>query len=68
MDEFEEMTPIMYYPATYKSSLDTGCPYNKGVVCEDKDSCISCGWNPVVDKARRAKTREKLIKEWLSSE
>lgn len=62
MDDFDEMTPIMYYPASYKSAVDTSCPFNKGLNCEDKSACRSCGWNPSEDRRRRAKTREKLIK------
>ena len=29
------------------------CPHNEGVLCENM-RCAKCGWNPKVDKARRA--------------
>lgn len=29
------------------------CPHNEGVLCEHM-KCRSCGWNPRVDKKRRA--------------
>lgn len=35
------------------------CPHNKEVRCLVKD-CITCGWNPAVEKTRRAKIMRKL--------
>lgn len=45
------------------------CPYmkNSSVGCALADRKYDkCGWNPVVDAARRQKTREKLMKEALN--
>ena len=61
MDEFDELFPI-YYPATAKSELTTGCIHNKAVMCDDRNACRKCGWNPAVDAERRPKTRERLRK------
>lgn len=34
------------------------CPFNIGVVCDEK-KCERCGWNPIVDGNRKAKKREE---------
>lgn len=42
------------------------CPFmkNSSVGCSLVDRhCDTCGWNPVVDAARRQKIREKIAKE-----
>jgi len=60
----EEMIPVMAYSATYKPSPESPwCNFNMGVMCDDKARCKSCGWNPVVDEKRKAKTRERLRNE-----
>lgn len=48
--------------ATRFGSKNGVCRYNSSVMC-DKADCYGCGWNPTVDKARRAATRERLLKE-----
>lgn len=30
------------------------CPYNIGVICDQKDRCRRCGWNPEEEKRRKA--------------
>lgn len=35
------------------------CPHNGAVVCDDDTKCNSCGWNPKVAKARKAKLLKK---------
>lgn len=39
------------------------CRYNYAVVCDNFSRCRVCGWNPEVDKARRPKTRERVLNE-----
>lgn len=31
------------------------CSYNIGVICDQKDRCRRCGWNPVEEKRRKAR-------------
>ena len=38
------------------------CRFNTSINCMESD-CSRCGWNPVVDKRRKAKARERLAKE-----
>lgn len=35
------------------------CPHNHAVFCSVRD-CDNCGWNPAVEKTRRAKIKQKL--------
>ena len=32
---------------------DDFCSFNHGVICEDKDACPNCGWNPDVEERRK---------------
>jgi hypothetical protein len=36
------------------------CRYNLGVACNDKEVCYHCGWNPAIERIRKAKNREAL--------
>lgn len=38
------------------------CRFNTSVNCAESD-CSRCGWNPVVDRQRKAKTRARIAKE-----
>lgn len=38
------------------------CRFNTSINCNESD-CSRCGWNPAVDKRRKAKARERLAKE-----
>ena len=41
------------------------CPFNIGVVCDEK-KCEKCGWNPIVDGIRRAKEKgQPPEKKWV---
>lgn len=31
------------------------CRFNDGVECTEWDSCSCCGWNPIVDEARKSR-------------
>ena len=52
----------MYYndrakkPESYRNP---DCTYNIGVECAGKRNCWSCGWNPVVEAARKAEIYRK---------
>lgn len=38
------------------------CVFNEGVDCDPRTlKCLSCGWNPVVSKARIAKLTETEV-------
>ena len=65
----DEMLPVMDYPVSFNVNTNSGCLYNKAVMCDDKSKCRTCGWNPLVDSERRPKTRERLRKAgWLIGE
>ena len=36
------------------------CPFRKNIGCGTRH-CISCGWNPVVEAARKQVIRETLV-------
>jgi len=38
--------------------LDMTCPFNDGVDCRERYVCDKCGWNPVVDSARKKMLHE----------
>lgn len=38
------------------------CRFNTSINCMESD-CSRCGWNPVVERQRKAKTRDRLAKE-----
>ena len=38
------------------------CPRNEAVVCEEKNQCHRCGWNPEVAEERSKRIREELRK------
>lgn len=38
------------------------CRFNTSINCMESD-CSRCGWNPVVERQRKAKTRERMAKE-----
>ena len=46
------------------SKLDA-CIYSDGIICETRVGCGKCGWNPIVDRARKA--RKPVWKEsvWI---
>ncbi len=39
------------------------CKMNKGVQCDKKDHCESCGWNPAVAEERLDKIYMKIMRE-----
>lgn len=38
-----------------KAPQPDDCFYSSGIICEKKNRCLKCGWNPVVDAARKRK-------------
>lgn len=49
-----------------KTMEETGCPFNIMVGCGYRDACAKCGWNPVVERARKDIIRtERKKKEML---
>ena len=34
------------------------CPYNEGCACTEK-RCVTCGWNPAVEKLRKGELMEQ---------
>ena len=46
-----------------KEELMTGCLYrSSGVICRGETDCKTCGWNPVVEKERIRKFRERMAR------
>lgn len=47
---------------TQFGSMHGLCRFNTAIMCAESD-CARCGWNPAVDKQRKAKVRERMAKE-----
>ncbi len=43
-----------YYEKKRSKPIEAVCKYNDGVLCANH-KCDRCGWNPVVEKARKEK-------------
>lgn len=41
------------------------CKYNKGIECAAQTECQGCGWNPEVEKERKASLRKKFSSDGL---
>lgn len=39
------------------------CVYNKGVMCDTRNKCLVCGFNPIVHDYRVYKIRKRLEAE-----
>ena len=50
---WEEKPGRDYDPKLYweKENNRWNCPYNEGVTCRSR-RCVSCGWNPAVERMR----------------
>lgn len=47
---------------------ETGnCKYKLYIECFDQKNCKKCGWNPEVEKKRKAKLKKKIAKtkKWI---
>ena len=66
---FDELHAVMVNSKNTADIVTFGgaCNYNRNVVCDGKDDCKKCAWNPAVDKARRPKTIKRAM-EALQSE
>lgn len=45
----------------YDSTRTFDCPHNEGCACMEK-RCITCGWNPAVDKIRKGELEKEVKK------
>lgn len=53
------MMKLEYVAVAHCEKKRTYCPHNDAVVCERKQ-CNTCGWNPVVNKARMDKLQTPI--------
>ena len=60
---FAEEVCAIFVPDTSKyefGNKDHACGFNTGVMCNGKENCGKCGWNPSVAKQRSYKIRRAL--------
>ena len=48
-----------FQKARYSKGVDMDCKFNKGVGCLVQN-CESCGWNPKVEKIRKARIEKEM--------